>query len=161
MNGQLLREVKRTPSFTSLEEEVFLNLILTADQLAREQDELLRSHQISSEQYNVLRILRGAGESGLTCTEIGPRMLTRSPDITRLLDKLEGRGLIVRTRSNEDRRIVRATIASVGLSVLRILDNPLQELHRASLRHMSRADLAKALELLEAMRTSVKRTDRD
>ncbi|MEI6233488.1 MAG: MarR family transcriptional regulator [Planctomycetota bacterium] len=140
---------------------MFLNLILTADQLAREQDELLRSHQISSEQYNVLRILRGAGESGLTCTEIGARMLTRSPDITRLLDKLEGRGLIVRTRSNEDRRIVRATIASVGLSVLRILDNPLQELHRASLRHMSRADLAKALELLEAMRTSVKRTDRD
>ena len=103
-------------------------------------------------------ILRGAGEAGLPSTEIGARMLTHSPDTTRLLDKLEARELVLRTRSKEDRRVVRVAITPVGLSVLRILDKPLQELHRAGLKHMAPAELQKLVELLEAIRAGEQRT---
>ncbi len=152
MSGRLLKEIKQTRPFSSLEEELFLNLIRTVDSLSRDHGELLKTHLLSSEQYNVLRILRGAGGSGLPCSEIGARMVTRSPDITRLLDKLVARGLVTRARSEEDRRVVHATIAPQGLAMLSTLDRPMQELNRTSLSHMSERDLRTAIALLEKMR---------
>ncbi len=152
MSGRLQKELKQSRPFTSLQEEVFLNLVRTAGFLSRERDELFKAKGLSGEQYNVLRILRGAGKDGLPCSEIGARMVTRSPDITRLLDKLEARGLVGRTRSAEDRRVVTSVIAPPGLGLLAELDQPLKELGIRQLRHIKEGDLRKAVELLEEMR---------
>src|SRR2546426_9185122 len=89
-----------------LENEVFLNLLRTADALLRDVEQILKAVELSQTQYNVLRILRGAGRQGLACQEIGERMLTRDPDITRLLDRLEARALVSRARGRADRRVV-------------------------------------------------------
>lgn len=123
----------RTPECP--EEALFLELLRAADLLSRRPLQLLRAHDLSSNQYNVLRILRGAPE-GLLCGEIGRRMITRDPDITRLLDRLEERGLIVRCRESEDRRRVLSRITREGLTLLRRLDEPVRDLHRRQLRHL-------------------------
>lgn len=117
------------------EETLFLELLRAADLLSRRPMQLLREHGLSPNQYNVLRILRGSPE-GLLCGEIGRRMITRDPDITRLLDRLEKRGLIARQRESEDRRRVHARITREGLALLSRLDEPMRELHRRQLRRL-------------------------
>ena len=101
----------------TLEEEVFVALARTTDQLARRLEPVLKAAEISPTQYNVLRILRGAPE-GLTCSEVGGRMISRDPDITRLMDRLEKRGLVSRYRDSKDRRMVLTRITQAGLSLL-------------------------------------------
>src|SRR5215471_2063876 len=118
-----------------LEEQVFLSLAITSDQLARRLGPVLRAADISPTQYNVLRILRGSPE-GLTCSETGNRMITRDPDITRLLDRLEKRKLIERARDQEDRRVVLTRITPAGLELLAALDGPVREVHEQSLGHL-------------------------
>src|ERR1700741_3922379 len=108
------------------EEAAFLELLRTTDQLSRRLVPLLKAEELSPTQYNVLRILRGAPE-GLPCGEIGQRMITRDPDITRLLDRLEKRTLIARWRDSQDRRMVLARITPQGLKMLGRLDQPVQE----------------------------------
>lgn len=105
-----------------------MELLRTTDQLSRRLVPLLKAEELSPTQYNVLRILRGAPE-GLTCGESGQRMITRDPDITRLLDRLEKRGLIARWRDVKDRRIVLARITPEGLKTLDRLHEPVQEGH--------------------------------
>ena len=117
------------------EEAAFLEMLRTTDQLSRRLVPLLKAEELSSTQYNVLRILRGAPE-GLPCGEIGQRMITRDPDITRLLDRLQKRSLIVRWRDAKDRRMVLARIAPEGLKMLERLDEPVQEGHRKQLGHL-------------------------
>src|ERR1700674_2592804 len=95
---------------TQLEAQVFVSLLRTADALARGAESLLKPTGLSATQYNVLRILRGAGKEGLACREVGCRMISRDPDITRLLDRMESRGLIARARGEEDRRVVKTRI---------------------------------------------------
>src|ERR1700752_3948253 len=121
----------------SPEETAFLDLVRTADVLSRRLFLVLKSEDLSSNQYNVLRILRGAPE-GLPCGEIGSRMITRDPDITRLLDRLEKRGLISRSRENKDRRLVLTRISAEGLKLLARLDEPVQEAHREQLGHLGK-----------------------
>lgn len=104
-------------------------------------------------QYNVLRILRGSPEA-LPCGEIGSRMITRDPDITRLLDRLENRGLISRRREPEDRRTVLTRITREGMEVLARLDEPVQAAHRRQLAHLGRERLKSLCELLRTARTS-------
>ena len=128
-----------------------MELLRTTDQLSRGLVPLLKAEQLSSTQYNVLRILRGAAE-GLPCGEIGQRMITRDPDITRLLDRLETRGLIVRWRDSQDRRMVLARITPEGLKMLDRLDGPIQEGHRRQLGHLGRERLQALCELLRAAR---------
>jgi DNA-binding MarR family transcriptional regulator len=106
---------------------------------------------LSANQYNVLRILRGAPD-GLACGEIGNRMITRDPDITRLLDRLERRGLISRCRETKDRRMVMARIASDGIQLLSRMDEPVREAHRAQLAHLGRERLRALTELLQLAR---------
>jgi DNA-binding MarR family transcriptional regulator len=135
----------------SLEETVFLDLLRTSDVLARRIDHVLKDADLSSTQYNVLRILRGAPE-GLACGDIGSRMITRDPDITRLLDRLEKRGLISRCRETKDRRMVLTRISPEGLKLLARLDEPVQEAHREQLGHLGRERLKALTELLRDSR---------
>ena len=134
------------------EEVAFVDLLRTTDLLSRRLAPVLKGEDLSSTQYNVLRILRGAG-GDLTCGEIGDRMITRDPDITRLLDRLERRGLIVRHRDTRDRRTVMTRITVEGLRLLSRLDKPVQAAHRQQLGHLGRQRLHALTELLSLARS--------
>ncbi len=136
------------------EEAAFLDLLRTCDLLSRGPAQFLKSEDLSPTQYNVLRILRGA-PAGLPCGEIANRMITRDPDITRLLDRLEKRQLISRCRETKDRRMVVARITPQGLKLLARLDEPIQEMHRKQLGHLGPARLNKLQDLLVAARARV------
>ena len=133
------------------EEATFLELCRTTDILSRRLSVVLKAENLSATQYNVLRILRGAPD-GLPCGEVGNRMITRDPDITRLLDRLEKRGLIARSRETKDRRMVMASITPDGLNLLARLDQPVREAHRSELGHLGRERLRTLTELLQAAR---------
>lgn len=152
MTGTLIKEIKQTRPFSSLEEELMLNLFRTADALKGDHEDVFKERDLSGEQYNVLRILRGAGKSGLHCNEISARMLTRSPDMTRLLDRLEKRKLVKRSRSTVDRRVVTAEITEAGLTLLAEMDRPVHDKTLAQLKHMPKRALRDAIRLLEMMR---------
>jgi DNA-binding MarR family transcriptional regulator len=136
------------------EEFVFLELLRTTDLLTRRLVTLLKPEELSANQYNVLRILRGSPD-GLACGEIASRMITRDPDITRLLDRLEKRKLISRCRETKDRRMVMARITPAGLGLLARLDEPIAEAHRRQLGHLGRERLRALTELLHAARSAV------
>jgi len=152
MSPKLKDEIKQGKPFESLESEVMLNVARTADALSRGGEEILKLVGLSPNQYNVLRILRGAGEQGLCCREVAERMVTRDPDITRLVDRLERRSLLTRSRDSKDRRIITVRITPDGLKTLKDLDGPMEEYNRNRLSHMDKADLRKLSELLEAAR---------
>ncbi len=152
MPGKAQLELKQTRPFASAAVEAYINLLRTADALSRPIDALLKSFDLSGQQYNVLRILRGAGSEGLPCGEIGERMITRDPDVTRLLDRLERRGLITRARNQRDRRVVTTRITREGLRILEKLDRPVAEMHQRQLGHLGRRQLAALIRLLEQAR---------
>jgi DNA-binding MarR family transcriptional regulator len=129
----------------------YLELLRTADMLSRNLSDLLKTEDLSSTQYNVLRILRGAPD-GLPCGEIGSRMITRDPDITRLLDRLEKRNLISRHRETKDRRMVMARITPGGIELLSRMDEPVRGAHRGQLGHLGRERLKALTELLQFAR---------
>ena len=138
----------------SSEEDAFLDLLRTTDMLSRGLVQVLKSEELSPTQYNVLRILRGS-PAGLPCGEVASRMITRDPDITRLLDRLEKRGLISRCRETKDRRMVMAKITPDGLKLLARLDEPVGDTHRRQLGHLGRDRLRALAELLHAARSAV------
>ena len=129
-----------------LEREAFVGFQKAAAWLLQDLEELLAPYGISPPQYNVLRILRGAGPDGLAPTQIGERMITRDPDITRLLNRLEASGLVSRTRGKEDRRVVVARISADGTGLLKRLDAPVARLH--SLQFARVSDLRSLLKSL-------------
>lgn len=132
-------------------QDAFVAIVRAADSLTRAPAALLKQHGLTAPQYNVLRILRGAGGAGLRCGDIGVRMIQREPDITRLLDRLERRGLTTRSRARDDRRAVQAAITAAGLELLARLDEPMLEIHRAQFARLSARrlqDLVRALKLL-------------
>ncbi|PYX49547.1 MAG: MarR family transcriptional regulator [Acidobacteria bacterium] len=131
------------------EEVVFLQLLRTTDMLSRGLVQVLKGEDVSTTQYNVLRILRGAPD-GLPCSQIASRMISRDPDITRLLDRLEKRGLIARCRETKDRRTVMTRITREGLELLGRLDEPVQATHRKQLGHLGRERLRDLGELLRS-----------
>ena len=133
---------------------MFLELLRTTDRLTRGLVPLLKAEDLSANQYNVLRILRGSPD-GLPCGEIASRMITRDPDITRLLDRLEKRRLISRCRETKDRRMVMARITPDGLKLLARLDDPVQAGHRRQLGHLGRERLQALTELLHVARSAV------
>src|SRR5437899_8165273 len=135
-----------------LEERIFLALLKTADALGQEAEQLTRTANLTGTQYNVLRILRGAGPEGQACRGIGERMITHDPDMTRLLDRMEKRGLISRERQKDDRRVVKTRITSQGLEILKKLDAPVRAMHKQQFAHMSGAKLKQLAELLEEIR---------
>ena len=170
--GRSLREEvgKRDP-FESLPQEAYLSVQRTASVLSSSFTRLFREHGLSEATYNVLRILRGSarGTSAAsggrapspTCSEIGEQMVSPVPDVTRLVDRLQDRGLVKRTRSAEDKRIVRVEITRKGLELLAALDGPVMALHEKQLGAMSAADLARLVLLLTRARQAAASTPDD
>lgn len=148
MLDELQRQLKQTKPFGSREEAVYLALQIIADEQKGRFNELFKTRDLTGAQYNVLRILRGAGKDGLSCREIGERMINRESDITRMLDRLEARGLITRERQTDDRRVVLTYITKVGLELINELDGPVNDLHRSLMGHMSEKELESLLKLL-------------
>lgn len=138
----------------SSEEALYLDLLRTVERLGRPVTDLLKSEDLSPNQYNVLRILRGA-EDGLTCGEIGERMITRDPDITRLVDRLQKRKLVGRKRDTKDRRVVLTRILPAGLELLARLDGPVLDGHWRLLGHLGTDRQQQLRELLEECRAGL------
>jgi DNA-binding MarR family transcriptional regulator len=136
-----------------LEDRLFVAILTAADALSLEAEQLLKSAGLTGAQYNVLRILRGAEPDGLACRAIAQRMISHDPDMTRLLDRMEKRGLITRERNTGDRRVVLTRITSQGLAILKSLDQPVHELHNRQFHHMSAARLKTLASLLDELRT--------
>jgi DNA-binding MarR family transcriptional regulator len=133
------------------EESLFVELARTTDLLSRGPARILKEERLSPAQYNVLRILRGAPE-GLLCGQIAERMITRDPDLTRLLDRMEKRRLLSRQREEPDRRRVVVRISPEGLAMLARLDEPIRQVHRDQLGHVAPSRLQALLRLLQACR---------
>jgi DNA-binding MarR family transcriptional regulator len=147
----LATEIKKRKPFDSLEQEAMLNVARTHDVLSSEAAEILKPFNLSATQYNVLRILRGAGQP-LGCGEIAQRMITRDPDITRLLDRMEKRKLVSRCRDEKDRRVVCTEITPAGLKLLAELDGVVVKMHRRQLGHLGETKLKQLIKLLEEAR---------
>jgi DNA-binding MarR family transcriptional regulator len=134
------------------EQEAFLNVWRTQDQLFAQLSVLFKANGISVAQYNVLRILRGAGKEGLPCHDISGRLVARLPDITRLLDRLERNRMVSRSRSANDRRVVVTTITRKGLRLLERLDGPVLDTHRSQFRNLTRPEVKQLNRLLSKVR---------
>jgi DNA-binding MarR family transcriptional regulator len=135
-----------------IEARLFVSLLKTADSLGQQAEQLLKSHGLTAAQYNVLRILRGAEPAGLACRSIAERMISHDPDMTRLLDRMEKRRLITRSRHAEDRRVVRTRITLAGHDLLKSLDQPVRELHKRQFRKIPASRLQILAHLLEEVR---------
>ena len=146
-------EIVQEPPFFSVEEEALLNLMRTSDTLHRAFHRKTRDWGVTSTQYNVLRILRGAQPQGLTCSAIGSRMITAEPDITRLLSRLKTLKLVRQQRDRHDRRVVWTQISAAGLQLLKEMDPVIQQLPVDLLGHLNKDELAEFIRLLELARS--------
>jgi DNA-binding MarR family transcriptional regulator len=131
------------------EQRLFVAIVKIADALSLQAEQLIKTHNLTGTQYNVLRILRGAEPEGLLCRGISERMISHDPDMTRLLDRMEKRGLITRERQKDDRRVIKTRITADGLVALKKLDQPVQELHKTQFAHMKTGRIKGLLELLD------------
>lgn len=152
MATRLRDEIKQTKPFQSLEQEALLSIERTAAILGHAVADALKPYGVTPTQYNVLRILRGAGKAGLCRNEVRERMIAQVPDVTRLLDRLAEMELIDRQRSSDDRRLVTTRITAEGLRLLRQLDQPISDVHKRQLGHMSEQRLHTLVELLSVAR---------
>ncbi len=148
----LADEIQMSRPFGSPAVEAYLNLLRTGDLLQHQLGRLFRQRGLTQQQYNVLRILRGAGPEGLPSLEIGHRMVTRVPDITRLVDRMERAGLVHRRRWEQDRRVVRVTLTPEGRRLTDALEGPANELHRRQFGHLDDEELRTLNTLLEKIR---------
>lgn len=151
--GGLADEIQQSKPFDSARSEAYLNILRSASILEGRVSLLIREYGISQPQYNVLRILRGAGPEGLPCGEIASRMITREPDISRLLDRLHSSGLVSRARDESDRRVVRISLAEPGNQLLKRLKEPLQELLDDLMSPLGQAELRDLSRLLVLARS--------
>jgi DNA-binding MarR family transcriptional regulator len=138
--------------FDSVEQEAFLNLWRTYDRLREIEDELFARHGLTAQQYNALRLLRGRHPEPLPTLFIAARLVSRAPDITRLIDRLEARGLIVRDRPAANRRVVHVALTDAGLALLAELDDAVRDCHEQQLGHLKRSELKTLVDLLKAAR---------
>jgi len=152
----LQAELKQRIPFRSREQEAYLSLLRTTDALQSSIEAKLQEFGLTGTQYNALRILRGAGSDGLPCSEIGERMITRDPDVTRLLNRLEKRGFVTRTRAKSDSRVIYGKISNAGLKLLREMDEPLEKFGREMLKHVAQDKLQHLIDLLELVRSGAR-----
>jgi DNA-binding MarR family transcriptional regulator len=148
----LQTELHKQRPFDSPQQEAYLNLVRTHSVLAGAFDRFFKVHGLSQATYNVLRILRGAGDDGRMCHEVAQHLVAQVPDVTRLIDRLEKGGLATRQRSSDDRRVVRVRITRQGLALLAKLDRPLLDLHAQQMAGLSEAELAELSRLLTRAR---------
>lgn len=152
MSPTLQEDLRQSRPFSSLQQEAYLSVVRTTSTLTDRVEDLLKPYGISGTQYNVLRILRGAGEGGLCRNELRDRMLTRMPDMTRLLDRMEEAGLVTRSRERDDRRMVLTQITARGRELLSELDRPMADLHRQQLASLTDEQLRSLIDILTAVR---------
>ena len=150
--SSLKQEIHQTRPFESKEAEAYLNLIRTNEVASRSVNDLFKQHGLTQVLYNVLRIVRGGGESGVTCTQIGERMVTRVPDVTRLVDRLVKMKLVTRVRNENDRRVVELFLTKKGAALLKKIDRPLKKLQENNFAHMTKSDLDTLIHLLTKAR---------
>ena len=150
----LQHEIKQTRPFKSVEEEALLSVERTAAVLLHRLADTFKPYDITPTQYNVLRILRGAGGAGLSRNDVRDRLVAQVPDVTRLLDRLEDAGFVARERARDDRRIVTTRITKQGLTLLARLDAPVAESQKLQLGHMSHTQLQSLIDLLALARRS-------
>ena len=152
MSSTLAAEIRQKKPFALLEEEAVLNLVRTHEFLQQRQTDFFKQFHLTPTQYNILRILRGAGKAGVTCSQAAERMVAADPDITRLLDRLEARQLIERQRGTDDRRVVISRITAQGIALLKEIDRPLAEFHKRQLGPLGKERIAQLIEILESIR---------
>jgi len=152
VSGKLAAELRQSKPFASVEEEALLNIARTHEFIQQRMAEFFKQFQLTATQYNILRILRGAGKDGISCSQAAERMVTADSDITRLLDRLEARNLIARERSREDRRVVVSRIADEGLDLLKAIDKPLSEFVKEQAGHVGQERLEQLIGILESIR---------
>ena len=150
--NQLQSELKQTRPFRSLQEEAFLSIARTAAILEHSTAQMLKPHGLTPTQYNVLRILRGAGDDGLCRSAVGERLVRRVPDVTRLLDRMEEGGVIARQRGETDRRYVATFITDQGLRLLTALDDEMEATHRRQFEQVTEEALRALVETLAQVR---------
>ena len=152
MTGVVAHELKQQKPFSSAEQEVLLGLRMAAARVVEPWARFLKTTaQLTTHQYNVLRILRGSHPTRLACSDIAERMIERDPDITRLIDRLEKRGLVKRSRSRQDRRVVEVGVTDKGLVLVRGLDAHVQRLPKALLGRLGAERVRQLATLLEAV----------
>jgi DNA-binding MarR family transcriptional regulator len=152
MSPTLQQDLKQKKPFRSLQQEAYLSVVRTSTALTDAMEDLAKTRGISATQYNVLRILRGSDAEGLCRNELRDRMLTRMPDMTRLLDRMEEAGLVLRAREGEDRRMVMTRITEKGRRLLDELDAPVMALHRKQMAGLTDAQLRTLSDLLTLVR---------
>lgn len=152
MASRLRDEIRQGKPFRSSREEAHLSVVRTAAVLTHGFAEALKEFDITPTQYNVLRILRGAGNSGLCRNEVRDRLIAQVPDVTRLLDRMEEAGYVARERDDDDRRLVTTRITARGERVLDALEKPVAAVHERQLGHLNDAELRTLIRLLERAR---------
>lgn len=152
MSPDLRHELRQQKPFASLAQEAFLSVARTETVLREGIERLLESYDLTLTQYNVLRVLRGADATGLCRNEIRDRLVTRMPDVSRLLDRMEDAGLIHRVRSREDRRQVNTTLTPKGRKLVNELDAPMAKVHEQQLGHLDAKQLKTLIDLLALAR---------
>lgn len=155
MAGKLAKEIKQNKPFPSAADEAFLNVLRTAEVINQRGTEIMKPFDLTQPQYNALRILRGAGKDGITCSDLGERLINREPDVTRLLDRLQAKGLAERERSDKDRRIVVNRLTKAGADLLVAMEGPIAELTDSTARKVSAADYRQLIDLLEKVREAL------
>ncbi|RPH55850.1 MarR family transcriptional regulator [bacterium] len=152
----LAKEIRQRRPFRSLGQEAVLGLMRTTDLVRRGISRVLEPFDVTPQQYNVLRILRGAGEEGLPTLEIGDRMVEQAPGITRLLDRLEAKGLVTRKRCPEDRRQVLCWLTPAGRDLVERLDDPVDQADATALDMLTDEEKRELIRLLDQVRTSLR-----
>lgn len=152
MTPDLRSELRQQKPFGSLAHEAFLSVARTEALLRDGIERLLEPHELTLAQYNVLRVLRGAEEAGLCRNEIRDRLITRMPDVSRLLDRMEEAGLIHRVRSTEDRRQVKTTLTARGRKLVDQLDAPMAREHERQFKQLDAKQLKSLIDLLTLTR---------
>lgn len=142
----------RAPRFDSLYQEAYLNLWRTYDRLKAMEDELFAQFDLSAQQYNALRLLQASHPATVPTLTLGARLISRAPDMTRMMDRLEERDLVHRERRPENRRVVEVGITATGLKLLTQLADAVQDCHKRQLGHLSARDLKQLIELLQSVR---------
>jgi len=152
----LQREIKQRRPFRSRAQEAAVSIMRTADVLRRDMTSVIEPYGITFQQYNVLRILRGASPDPLPTLEIGERMIEQTPGVTRLVDRLEAKGLVRRERCTEDRRMVHCWITPEGIELLAAMDEPVNDADERLLRHLSAEEVERLIAMLASVRAGVR-----
>jgi len=145
-------EIKQTKPFKSISEELYLSIIYTAEKIKHSTECTFKQFGLTSTQYNILRILRGAGDLGRTCGEISERMISKIPDITRLIDRMEKKALVKRERSETDRRVVKVFILNDGLNLLDTCEPHIKKVNTTLFSHLSTEEQNVTIQTLTKIR---------